>query len=487
VARIVVVGAGIGGLGVALCAGRLGHEVVLVERDETPLPADARAAFGWDRRGAPQVRHSHAFLARLRNLLRDRHPDVLDALHGAGATSLDFISMLPEGMDRTPLPGDDDLVAIACRRTTFEWVLRRLVLADGVASLLHGRRVDALSTSGEGPIPRVTGVRLDDGSSLEADLVVMAGGRRADVPALLESHGVTIPEEVEDTGIVYYSRFFTLRDGADHPPHLGPIGGDLDHLKYGVFPGDNRTFSVTLATYSADDQLRRRLLDPDAFLRIAAAIPATAAHVEPERSEPDTGVHVMAGLVNRRRWFSQDDGAPRVLGLHAVGDAHTCTNPLYGRGCSLAMVQAQLLADALEAHGTDHEARARAYETDSDGEVTPWYRAAVAQDRLNRRTERRSGDEGDPAPGSATSGDATAAVDPGDFARELLRDGLFPALRIDPVVLRAFLRMMNLLSPPDTLMADPDLIGRVMQVYAGRHDRPVEPPLGPSRSELLEL
>ena len=46
--------------------------------------------------------------------------------------------MLPEGMDRTPMPGDDDLVAIACRRTTFEWVLRHAVLAEGPAALRHG-------------------------------------------------------------------------------------------------------------------------------------------------------------------------------------------------------------------------------------------------------------------------------------------------------------------------------------------------------------
>ena len=150
-ARIAVIGAGIGGLGVALCAGRAGHQVVLVERDDTPLPADPHGAFDWDRRGAPQVRHSHAFLARLRNLLRDRHPDVLEQLFAAGATPMDFISMLPEGMDRSPLPGDEDLVALACRRTTFEWVLRRVV-TEGVgddrpvAELRHGRVVTALCT-----------------------------------------------------------------------------------------------------------------------------------------------------------------------------------------------------------------------------------------------------------------------------------------------------------------------------------------------------
>ena len=63
----------------------------MLERDATPLPADPDAAFAWDRRGAPQVRHSHAFLARLRNLLRDRHPDVLRQLLDAGATELRFM------------------------------------------------------------------------------------------------------------------------------------------------------------------------------------------------------------------------------------------------------------------------------------------------------------------------------------------------------------------------------------------------------------
>src|SRR5688572_12525528 len=94
-ARIVVVGAGVAGLGTALSLGRAGHDVTVLERDSTPLPADPHAAFEWDRRGAPQVRHSHAFLARLRNLLRDRHPDVLELLLEAGATELRFIDDLP--------------------------------------------------------------------------------------------------------------------------------------------------------------------------------------------------------------------------------------------------------------------------------------------------------------------------------------------------------------------------------------------------------
>ena len=481
VARLVVIGAGVAGLGVALCAGRAGHEVVLVERDDTPLPADPHGAFDWDRRGAPQVRHSHAFLARLRNLLRDRHPDVLDALLDAGATPLDFIAMLPEGMDRSPMAGDEDLVALACRRTTYEWVLRRVV-TDGdapLATLLHGQGVVGLrSAPGTVGPPTVTGVELTDGTVLDADLVVDASGRRSPLPRLAGALGVEVPEQVEDTGIVYYSRFFSLLDGAEYPDQLGPIGGDLDFLKFGVFRGDDRTFSVTLAVRSDDETLRRALQDPATFLAIAGAIPATAAHVEADRAAPITDVHVMASLLNRRRWFVDADGEPRVLGLHAVGDAHTCTNPLYGRGCSLAMVQAQLLADALDEHGTDHAARAVAYEAASRREITPWYAAAVAQDRMGRRA---------PGPEVEPDADPAGSADARELARQLMRDGLFPAMRVDPVVLRAFLRMFNLLEPPDSLMKDADVIGRVMAVYQTRDERPPEAPMGPGRDTVLEL
>ena len=52
-----------------------------------------------------------------------------------------------------------------------------------------------------------------------------------------------IDEAADDTGIVYFSRFYRLLDGAVYPPRAGPIGGDLGYLKYGVFVGDNRTFS----------------------------------------------------------------------------------------------------------------------------------------------------------------------------------------------------------------------------------------------------
>ena len=76
-------------------------------------------------------------------------------------------------------------------------------------------------------------------------------------------------------------------------------------------------------------------------------------------------------------------------------------------------------------------------------------------------------------------------MDPGGYMRSMLRDGLVPALREDLVVLRAFMRVFNLLDDPRDLLADTDLLRRVMSVWMGREKRePMD--LGPGRIEMVE-
>lgn len=469
-ADVVVIGAGVGGLGSALALARSGHRVTVVERDNVSMPPTPHAAFDeWRRRGAPQTRHSHAFLARLRNVLRDRNPDVLAALLDAGATEIDFLRHPPPGMGPlAPEPADADLVGLACRRTTFEWVLRRTALAVPAITLRPGSVEGLLAEPGTAGVPHVTGVGLAGGEAMPADLVVDAGGRRSPLPAWLAAIGAgPVPESVGDTGIVYSSRFYRMLSEDDDPAEHGLVVGDLGYLKYAVFPGDNGTLSITYGVHTDDPEMRR-VLHPGPFTEVAAHMPALRRWVEPGRCQPISDVEVMAGLVNRLRRFVIG-GRPLATGVYAVGDSSVCTNPLYGRGCSLALAHAELLADTLEAVGDDPVASAVAFAEVTRREIEPWYGSAVAQDRHDR----------DPAPLDADDGWVGMG--------EVMRHGLLPAARLDPAVFRAFMRTFNLLDPPDAMMHDPKVMLGVWAAWQDRANRAPLPRLGPDRAELLQL
>jgi len=482
--HVVVIGGSVAGLGAGLALANDGHRVTILEGDASPMPESHVAAFErWERRGSPQTRHSHALLARLRNLIRDHAPELLAKLLACGAGELRFTDMLAQlGPDAAPQPGDDDVVLLACRRATFEWVLRRHVLDTGLVDFRDGVRVTGLLAKPGAP-PRVTGVRLAEaGGVLEADLVVDASGRRSKLRDWLAEAGCEpIRQESEPCGIFYTSRFYRLRDGVEPPALDGPIvGEDLGYLKIGLFPGDARIFSITLAASPDDDALRAVLHRP-AFEAAAAALPQVAPWVDPGVSEPISEVHAMANLNNTRR-FLVEAGEPRVTGFAAIGDALIHTNPITGRGCSLAWVGAFELARALADHGDDPRELVLAYDAAVEREIVPWYLMQVQQDRDAVEVSRAQQRGEDPFRMVREDG----TNDPRAFMRSVIREGLIPALRSDATVLRRFMRLMNLLDPPADLMRDPAFFGRVVACWNQRDQREPER-AGPRRAEMLEL
>jgi hypothetical protein len=137
--------------------------VTILEKDPTPLPATPDEAFdAWDRRGSPQVRHSHAFLGRMYNLIRDREPELLARLLALGAEELTFRAQATRYFsDASFEPGDDDVVLLACRRVTLEWALRQHALATGLVDYRDGVEVTGLvaDESQGGAPPLVTRAR----------------------------------------------------------------------------------------------------------------------------------------------------------------------------------------------------------------------------------------------------------------------------------------------------------------------------------------
>jgi hypothetical protein len=189
-------------------------------------------------------------------------------------------------------------------------------------------------------------------------------------------------------------------------------------------------------------------------------------------------VFLMAGLLNK--WTEYViDGEPVALGVIPIGDAVLCTNPLYGRGCSIAYWSANLLTLAIAENPDDLREIALAFDAALQTEIHPWYRASVDQDREARRIAAAMLAGIDP--------DADKS-DPRTITRAIIRDGLGAALRVDPVVLRKFFRSFNLLIPPDALQSDADFGARVLAVLADEDNRPQMPYLGPAtRAEFLAL
>lgn len=472
----VVIGSGITGLAAARVLSDRGARVTVLERDAEPEAETPSQAFTvWKRSGAPQVRHSHAFLGLLRSLLRDKYPDLLAALREAGAAELDMLERPPLTLPPlTQEPGDEDLVALGCRRTTFEWVVRRNILARPGVSIVPGALVRGLLATDARP-PTVTGVRYGDGIELSADLVIDASGRHSKAPEWLTSIGAQPPrEKLEQSGIIYYTRFYRFRDGAvPPPPSRHPSAADYNWIKYAIFPADDRTFSITFAIALAFPRLKVLAKAP-AFDEMTRALPALAPWVDAAVAEPigdpDHPVQAMGGLINRVRRFVVDR-RPLALGFFALGDAVYCTNPLYGRGCAQAFLHADLLGQALDEHPNDLEASALSLSRRAREAIEPFYRASVVADReavrkAEGRKPRRFGDR---------------------LRSRFLEDGLIVATRCDPVVFRAFLRMFNMLESPGRAFGSPQVVWRSLRVLlrGKRHNRRYAIPDPPDRETTI--
>jgi 2-polyprenyl-6-methoxyphenol hydroxylase-like FAD-dependent oxidoreductase len=327
-----------------------------------------------------------------------------------------------------------------------------------------GVPVDGLLVGAPGAPLDVRGVRLADGRALPADAVIASTGRRDAVPAWFAEHDVTIAEEEHPTGTIYLSRFYRAAAGTEAP--MGYQGGRRAGLGFVVAGADNGTYSATLAVPSDDAELRAHLMDPD---RYEAVLPLFR-EMEPvvaRGGEPITPVQAMGGLINRIRRFVDDDGAPLAHGFFAIGDAHTCTNPLYGRGSSLAVLQAVLVADALAAHPDDRDAAARAYEAASAQRVEPWYHVSLMTDLA------AAGQPSDTPREEATTKPSAPRLDL-QTLRRIAASG-------DPELSVVVAKTMSLLLTPQEVFGNPEVLERLGQAATAERprdpNRPKPPPL----------
>jgi 2-polyprenyl-6-methoxyphenol hydroxylase-like FAD-dependent oxidoreductase len=480
---VLVIGAGIAGLCAALALGPTGRQVTLVERDAEPPKGDADDAFrDWKRTGVGHLRQSHAFLARLRLLLKADHPALLEELKAFGVREVTFDSMLTERQRKAYQadPTDADLTLITSRRTTLELVMRRYVATLPNVTIRSGVFVRRLLTekAADGTI-QVVGVAGDapDGpAELRADVVVDAAGKGGDLVGQLVEEGARITEESETAGILYFTRHYRLRPGRTEPSRTEnpPPNGDLGFLKFGVFPADNGCFSITVCTPEIEYEMRKAIVNPDVFQAMTQMLPGLRVWTDPGLAEPTTKVFGMGDLQLRWRDLVVE-GRPAALGYFPIGDNLARTNPLYGRGCSFAAVAAWRLRDVLD--GSDDAAgRALAYHKAVHEELRPFYDLMRRQDRAAIRRAR------------ATLTPEHKPSFKSRLARSFAEDAVTVAVRSDVRLLRQAMRGFNMLEHPEAWLKKPGNMARVLMYWARgrkRNAAAYPPKPGPDRQEMM--
>ncbi|MFB8103656.1 NAD(P)/FAD-dependent oxidoreductase [Streptomyces sp. NPDC056007] len=450
-ADIVVLGAGVAGLGLAAFAARRGHRVVLAERDGPPPEGDAHTEVAdWERRGVPHARQGHALLGLGIGVLRQECPEVLADLTGRGAVPV------------TLETGDGEL-GLLSRRLVFEAALRRGVTADPAVTLLHDKVTGLLSAGAPDGVPRVYGVRLAETGEVTADVVLDATGRRSTAAAWLTAIGGTAPRETAQAcGFSYVAQEFALGEGRRFPSLRAPVVHELDFATVLAFPGDNGRFHLS-TTVASHDPARTRLLDRTVYLRFLASVAPVRAWLD--GAAPVGDPMPMAGLENRHRSL-EADGAPLVTGFALVGDACVQTNPTFGRGVSLGLAHARTVADQLDR--LDQEPAAWALETHerTDRCLGQWFEQQVATDAA-RLAELADG----PHDESLTARVLTALA--------VLRED-------DEHVRIAAERVYHMLLTPAELMADRKVARRVL-AFLREHPDLRRAHVGPTRQDFERL
>ncbi len=418
----IVAGGSIGGLVAATVLARRFDRVTVIDRDSLPTEESR------DRKGVPHGRHAHALLISGRRALEELYPGLTDELIAGGAVPYDpGADLLFHQMGALRVRFPSGMLGISQSRAFLETTVRRRVMG-----LSNVEVVDRLAVAGlTGVSGQVTGVELDDGRTLAADLVVDATGRnggRSD--RWLEKLDCPAPENaVVKIDVGYTSRLYARQPG-DLPDGglLSLMAAVPPHHKRAAaaFPIEGDRWVVTIGGWHKEHAPG----DPAGFAAFAEGLPAPhIAHLI-KRAEPLSEPETRQFPAARRRYFEKVRRLPH--GYVALGDTICSFNPLYGQGMSAATLEALALGRSLDRHGVASAEMAGDYYRAAAKVVdTPWWMAT-------------GGDFAYPE----TTGPKPFGIDLiNRFAREAML-----ASHVSPQVHKVLIDMQHLLVPPSALL-----------------------------------
>jgi len=230
-------------------------------------------------------------------------------------------------------------------RPHLEWQIRRRASAIAGVDIVHAGVAEPTFDAAR---QRVTGVRLDSGEEVPADLVVDTAGRGTRLPVWLEQWGFDRPPEASiDVGVSYATHQLRIPEGliaekvVAAGAHREQLLG-LGMLCYEDGTWGLTTFGVAKAEPPHDFAGMCALADEIVPAHIAAAIRA---------GEPIGDVAFHKYPTSRWRRYHKLERFP--AGILPFGDAVASFNPTYGQGMTMTSLQAGHLRRALESPEAD--------------------------------------------------------------------------------------------------------------------------------------
>ncbi len=374
----VVIGGSLAGLMSAAVLADYFDRVTVFERDQI----EDRPVL---HKSVPQGNHIHALLLSGQHVMSLLYPGFTEELKRLGAVrfrpGIDIAFYGPHGKGYNGTgsvkePRDLGLEGHIMSRGLLEYHVRRRTVALANVKLETDAAIEGLVHDG-GRVRGVRRRRATAAESVEADLILDAGGRGSHASRWLLEMGVPAPEETTiGVDFAYTSTKYRKPDLDHESEPLLLVGGPPPEYKRaaGLFEIEDRTWHVSLAGRFGDYPPT----DEAGFLAFAKALPS------PRLYELIKDAERIADITHHRfptsvwRHYERLQAFP--AGFLILGDAICSFNPVYGQGMSSAALQVHMLQKILreraaQARGLDGLAAAF-FPKAAEAVSAPWALAA---------------------------------------------------------------------------------------------------------------